>query len=492
MEKEIDEKKQGTSLVLEHKKENTKKLFIESYGCAMNFSDSEVVAAILTNEGYNTTTILEEADLVLVNTCSIRDKAEQTVRKRLEKYNAVKREVNPGMKVGVLGCMAERLKEKFLDEEKIVDMVVGPDAYKDIPNLLKEVEEGRDAINVILSKEETYGDISPVRLMSNGVTAFVSITRGCDNMCTFCVVPFTRGRERSREPQSILEEIKDLWSKGFKEVTLLGQNVDSYLWYGGGLKKDFDKATEMQQATAVAFDQLLEMAAVQFPKMRIRFSTSNPQDMHEEVLHVIAKYPNVCKHVHLPVQSGSDRILKEMNRLHTRAEYLQLIEKIKTILPESSITQDMIAGFPTETEQDHQDTLSLMEAVKYSFGYMYAYSERPGTLAGRKMEDDVLEETKQRRLQEIVDLQRKHGLERTQEFVGKTVEVLVEKVSKKSAEQLSGRNSQSLVVVFPREDYKIGDFVDVKITSCTSGTLIGEADGYSEMQSPLAPNGGTI
>ena len=482
MEKEIDETQQGTSLVLEHKKENTKKLFIESYGCAMNFSDSEVVAAILTNAGYNTTTLLEEADLVLVNTCSIRDKAEQTVRKRLEKYNAVKREINPKMKVGVLGCMAERLKEKFLDEEKIVDMVVGPDAYKDIPNLLKEVEEGRDAINVILSKEETYGDISPVRLMSNGVTALVSITRGCDNMCTFCVVPFTRGRERSREPQSILEEIKDLWSKGFKEVTLLGQNVDSYLWYGGGLKKDFDKATEMQQATAVGFDQLLEMVAIQFPKMRIRFSTSNPQDMHEEVLHVIAKYPNVCKHVHLPVQSGSDRILKEMNRLHTREQYLKLIDKIRQIIPESSITQDMIAGFPTETEEDHQDTLSLMEAVKYSFGYMYSYSERPGTLAERKMDDDVPEETKARRLQEIVDLQRKHGLERTQEFVGKTVEVLVEKVSKKSNEQLSGRNSQSLVVVFPREDYKIGDFVNVKIMNCTSGTLIGEAIGYSDMQ----------
>ena len=462
-------------------KENTKKLFIESYGCAMNFSDSEVVASILTNEGYNTTTILEEADLVLVNTCSIRDKAEQTVRKRLEKYNAVKREVNPRMKVGVLGCMAERLKEKFLDEEKIVDLVVGPDAYKDLPNLLKEVEDGRDAINVILSKEETYGDISPVRLMSNGVTALVSITRGCDNMCTFCVVPFTRGRERSREPQSILGEIKDLWNNGFKEVTLLGQNVDSYLWYGGGLKKDLDKASEMQKATAVGFDQLLEMVAVQFPKMRIRFSTSNPQDMHEEVLHVIAKYPNVCKHVHLPVQSGSDRILAAMNRLHTRAEYLQLIDRIKTLLPESSITQDMIAGFPTETEADHQDTLSLMEAVKYSFGYMYSYSERPGTLAGRKMEDDVPEQTKLRRLQEIVDLQRIHSGIRTKEFVGKTVEVLVEKVSKKSDKDLSGKNSQSLVVVFPREEFKIGDFVNVKITSCTSGTLIGEAVGYSEM-----------
>ena len=480
MEKEINEQLQGQSLVLEQKPENTKKLYIESYGCAMNFSDSEIVASILTNEGYNTTQILEEADLVLVNTCSIRDKAEQTVRKRLEKYNAVKR-TNPTMKVGVLGCMAERLKTQFLEEEKIVDMVVGPDAYKDLPNLLKEVEEGREAINVILSKEETYGDISPVRLMSNGVTAFVSITRGCDNMCTFCVVPFTRGRERSREPQSIMAEIQDLWDKGFKEITLLGQNVDSYLWYGGGLKKDFDKATEMQIATAVKFEHLLEMVAMAFPKMRIRFSTSNPQDMHEEVLHVIAKYPNICKHIHLPVQSGSDRILKEMNRLHTREEYMRLIDKINTIIPNCGITQDMIAGFPTETEEDHQDTLSLMEYVKYSFGYMYAYSERPGTLAGRKMEDDVPEATKLRRLQEIVDLQRVHSGYRTQEFLGQTVEVLVEKTSKKSDHDLSGRNSQSIVVVFPKEHYKIGDFVNVKITNCTSGTLIGEAVGYSEM-----------
>ena len=481
MEKEIDEKLQGQSLVLEHKAENTKKLYIESYGCAMNFSDSEIVASILTKEGYNTTQILEEADLVLVNTCSIRDKAEQTVRKRLEKYNAVKR-INPGMKIGVLGCMAERLKTQFLEEEKIVDMVVGPDAYKDLPYLLKEVEEGRDAINVILSKEETYGDISPVRLMSNGVTAFVSITRGCDNMCTFCVVPFTRGRERSREPQSILAEIQNLWDNGFKEITLLGQNVDSYLWYGGGLKKDFDKASEMQIATAVKFEHLLEMVAVAFPKMRIRFSTSNPQDMHEEVMHVIAKYPNICKHIHLPVQSGSNRILVAMNRLHTREEYMRLIDKIKSIIPDACITQDMIAGFPTETEEDHQDTLSLMEYVKYSFGYMYAYSERPGTLAGRKMVDDVLEETKMRRLQEIVDLQRIHSGFRTQEFLGKTVEVLVEKPSKKSANDLSGRNSQSIVVVFPKEHYKIGDFVNVKITNCTSGTLIGKAVGHSEMQ----------
>jgi tRNA-2-methylthio-N6-dimethylallyladenosine synthase len=481
MEKEIDEKVQGQSLVLENKPENTKKLYIESYGCAMNFSDSEIVASILTNEGYNTTQILEEADLVLVNTCSIRDKAEQTVRKRLEKYNAVKRDINPKMKVGVLGCMAERLKEQFLEQEKIVDMVVGPDAYKDLPNLLAEIEDGRDAINVILSKEETYGDISPVRLNSNGVSAFVSITRGCDNMCTFCVVPFTRGRERSREPQSIMTEIQQLWDTGYKEITLLGQNVDSYLWYGGGLKKDFDKATEMQQATAVKFEQLLEMVAIGFPKMRIRFSTSNPQDMHEEVLHVIAKYPNICKHIHLPVQSGSNRILKEMNRLHTREEYMKLIDNIKSIIPNVCITQDMIAGFPTETEEDHQDTLSLMEYVKYSFGYMYSYSERPGTLAGRKLEDDVAEEIKARRLQEIVDAQRIHSAFRTQEFLGQTVEVLVEKTSKKSENDLSGRNSQSITVVFPKEHYKIGDFVNVKITNCTSGTLIGEAVGYSEM-----------
>ena len=480
MEKTIEESKQGESLVLEQKAENTKKLYIESYGCAMNFSDSEIVASILMNNGYNTTQTLEEADLVLVNTCSIRDKAEQTIRKRLEKYNAVKR-INPKMKVGVLGCMAERLKDKFLEEEKIVDLVVGPDAYKDLPNLLNEVEEGRDAINVILSKEETYGDISPVRLMSNGITALVSITRGCDNMCTFCVVPFTRGRERSREPQSILSEIQDLWDKGFKEITLLGQNVDSYLWYGGGLKKDFVNASEMQKATAVDFDQLLEMVAVAFPKMRIRFSTSNPQDMHESILHIIAKYDNICKHIHLPVQSGSNRILKEMNRLHTREEYMSLIDKIRTIIPDCSISQDMIAGFPTETEQDHQDTLSLMEYVKYNFGYMYSYSERPGTLAGRKMEDDVSEEIKARRLQEIVDLQQKHAWFRSEEFIGKTVEVLIEKVSKKSDSEFSGRNSQSITVVFPKENYKIGDFVNVKILSCTSGTLKGETVGLSEM-----------
>lgn len=481
MEKVIEENKQGTSLVLEPQKNNTKKLFIESYGCQMNFSDSEIVASILSDQGYNTTQNLEEADLVLVNTCSIRDKAEQTVRKRLEKYNAIKK-INPSMKVGVLGCMAERLKSKFLEEEKIVDMVVGPDAYKDIPNLLKEVGEGRDAINVILSKEETYGDISPVRLNSNGVTAFVSITRGCDNMCTFCVVPFTRGRERSRDPQSIISEIKDLSEKGFKEVTLLGQNVDSYLWYGGGLKKDFEKATEMQKATAVDFAQLLDTCATLFPKMRFRFSTSNPQDMHDEVIHVMAKHHNICKYIHLPVQSGSTRILQEMNRQHTREEYMDLVDRIYKIIPEISLSQDMITGFPTETEEDHKDTLSLMEHVNYDFGYMFAYSERPGTMAARKMEDDVPEEVKKRRLQEIVDLQQKTSLVRTQRFVNQTVEVLIEKVSKRSEDYWSGRNSQNTTVVFPKGDYKVGDFVLVKVTDCTSATLIGEAVGFSEMQ----------
>lgn len=481
MEKIIEENKQGTTLVLEQNSNNSKKLFIESYGCQMNFSDSEIVASILANEGYNTTQNLEEADLVLVNTCSIRDKAEQTVRKRLEKYNAVKK-INPSMKVGVLGCMAERLKSQFLEEEKIVDMVVGPDAYKDLPNLLKEVGEGRDAINVILSKEETYGDIAPVRLNSNGVTAFVSITRGCDNMCTFCVVPFTRGRERSRDPQSIMQEIKELHEKGFKEVTLLGQNVDSYLWYGGGLKKDYVKATDIQKATAVDFANLLDMCATAYPKMRFRFSTSNPQDMHEEVLHIIAKHHNICKYIHLPVQSGSTRILHEMNRQHTREEYMALVDKIKRIIPDCSLSQDMITGFPTETEEDHKDTLSLMEYVRYDFGYMFAYSERPGTLAARKLEDDVPEMVKKRRLQEIVDLQQRIALEQTQRFVGQTVEVLIEKASKRSEEYWSGRNSHNTVVVFPRGTYKVGDFVNVQVTDCTSATLIGEAVGYSEMQ----------
>lgn len=478
-EKVLDETVQGTTLTLSENSKNTRKLYIESYGCAMNFSDSEIVASILEKEGFNTTQELAEADLVLVNTCSIREKAELTVRKRLEKFNAVKK-INPKMKVGVLGCMAERLKDKFLDEEKIVDMVVGPDAYKDLPHLIQEIDEGRNAVNVILSKDETYGDVAPVRLNTNGVNAFVSITRGCDNMCTFCVVPFTRGRERSRNPQSIIEEVNDLWDKGFREITLLGQNVDSYLWYGGGLKKDFEKASEIQKATSVNFSKLLELCALAQPKMRIRFSTSNPQDMTLDVIETMAQYENICNYIHLPVQSGSNRILKAMNRLHTREEYFELIDNIRKLIPDCSISQDMISGFPTETEEDHQDTLSLMEYVKYDYGFMFAYSERPGTMAARKLDDDVPEDVKKRRLAEVIALQRKHGHYRTQQHVGKTQEILIEGTSKKSDAHWMGRNSQNTVAVFPKEHYKKGDFVMVKINDCTSATLIGEAVAYSK------------
>ena len=471
----------GDSLVVENNtdKNNTKSVYIESYGCAMNFSDSEIVASILSENGYKTSDDLYSADLILVNTCSIREKAELTVRKRLEKFNKV-RKSNSKVKVGVLGCMAERLKHKFLEEEKIVDMVVGPDAYKDLPNLLEEIDDGKSAVNVILSKDETYGDITPNRINSNGVNAFISITRGCDNMCTFCVVPFTRGRERSRDPQSIIEELNDLNMKGFKEITLLGQNVDSYLWYGGGLKKDFSKASEIQKASSINFAKLLEMCALTQPKMRIRFSTSNPQDMSLDVIRVMAKYENICNYIHLPVQSGSDSILKAMNRQHTRAEYLKLIEDIFKIIPDCSISHDMISGFPNESEQDHKDTLSLMELVKYSFGYMFKYSERPGTPAAKKLEDNIDEKTKSRRLSEIVELQQKHSLYRSKEFIGKTVEVLIEKESKKSNLHWAGRNQQNTTVVFPKENYNIGDFVNVKINSCTSATLVGDAIGFSK------------
>jgi tRNA-2-methylthio-N6-dimethylallyladenosine synthase len=459
----------------------TKKMFIESYGCQMNFSDSEIVASILGEAGYQTTNVLNEADLILVNTCSIRDKAEQTVRKRLTTFQKAKKS-NPKLKVGVLGCMAERLKSAFLEEEKIVDLVVGPDAYKDLPNLVAEVESGRDAVNVILSKEETYGDVQPVRLQSNGVTAFVSITRGCDNMCTFCVVPFTRGRERSRDPKSILTEVSNLAENGFKEVTLLGQNVDSYLWYGGGPKKDFEKASTLQQKTAVHFHHLLDLVAQAHPGIRIRFSTSNPQDMTRDVLHIMAKHPNICNYIHLPVQSGSNDVLKSMNRQHTREEYMQLIDDIKQLLPDCGISQDMIAGFPNETEQDHKDTLSLMEYVTYDFGFMFMYSERPGTPAAKKLEDNIPEDVKKRRLQEIVDMQQKHGRIRNDQQLGKTVEVLIEKTSKRSEQQWSGRAPQNTVVVFPKDHYKIGDFVSVKIETCTSATLIGTPVGYGPTQ----------
>ena len=455
-------------------KTSSKKFYIESYGCQMNFADSEVVASIISKEGYDSTRNLNDADLILLNTCSIREKAETTVRKRLESFNKLKRS-NKHLKVGVLGCMAERLKSKFLDEEKIVDLVVGPDAYKDIPNLLGEINEGRNAVNVILSKEETYGDISPVRLSSNGVTAFVSITRGCDNMCTFCVVPFTRGRERSRDPKSILEEIQNLKDSNYKEITLLGQNVDSYLWYGGGLKKDFKKASSLQKKTSIDFAKLLKLVGEAFPEIRIRFSTSNPQDMNLDVIKTMASYPNICNYIHLPVQSGSDSVLKEMNRQHTRKEYLELIKQIKSLIPNCGISHDMITGFPNETDEDHNQTLSLMREVKYDFGYMFKYSERPGTFAAKKFEDNVDEEVKKVRLQEIIDLQQSHSKFRTKQYVGKTVEVLIEKESKKSSSHWAGRNEQNTVVVFPKKSHKIGDFVNVKINDCTSATLIGES-----------------
>ena len=464
----------GTLISSSNGKASIKKAYIESYGCQMNFADSEVVASILTKEGYTITEKLDQATLVLVNTCSIREKAEQTVRKRLEFFQSQKKN-NSEMTVGVLGCMAERLKHKFLEEEKIVDLVVGPDAYKDLPNLLEEVTNEKEAVNVLLSKEETYGDIAPVRLNTNGVSAFISITRGCDNMCTFCVVPFTRGRERSRDPKSILEEAADLASKGYKEITLLGQNVDSYLWYGGGLKKDFDKATPLQQKTALRFDALLSLVAEAHPKIRIRFSTSNPQDMSLDVLKVMAKYDNICKYIHLPVQSGSNAVLKKMNRQHTREEYFRLIDSIREFIPNCGISHDLIAGFPSETEQDHQDTLDLMDYVKYDFGFMFAYSERPGTLAARKIEDDVPEEIKKKRLNEIIQKQQEHSLYRTEQFIGQTVCVLIEKASKRSEDHWSGRTTQNTVVVFPKENYQVGDFVEVNIKSCTSATLMGKA-----------------
>ena len=470
----ILEKNQGHALIAESIVPNGKKVYIESYGCQMNMNDSEIVASILSKEGYNTTMKMEEADLVLVNTCSIREKAEQTVRKRLEKYNSIKK-INPAMKIGVLGCMAERLKEKFLEEEQMVDMVVGPDAYRDLPNLIAEIEDGREAVNVLLSKEETYADIAPVRLNSNGVSAFVSITRGCDNMCTFCVVPKTRGRERSRDPKSIFKEIQNLKDRNFKEITLLGQNVDSYLWFGGGLKKDFKKATEEAQKNAVDFANLLDQCAKTFPSMRIRFSTSNPQDMNLDVIHTMSKHTNICKYIHLPVQSGSTSVLKRMNRKHTREEYIELINNIRNILPECAISHDMIAGFCGETEAEHQETLSLMEYVKYDFGFMFAYSDRPETPANKNMLDDIPVVIKKRRLTEIIQLQQKHGLYRMQQFLGKTVEVLIEGNSKKSDAHWKGRNSQNAMVIFPKTgSEKVGDFVMVKVKDCTSATLLGK------------------
>ena len=472
--KKIDEKKQGNILDIKTSIKGNKKLYIESYGCQMNFSDSEIVASILCKENFSTTKNINEADLVFVNTCSIRDKAEQTVRKRLQLYNSIKKTTNPKMVVGVLGCMAERLKEKFLEEEKLVDIVVGPDAYRDLPNLIKQVEDGRKAVNVFLSREETYADISPVRLSGNGVTAFVSITRGCDNMCTFCVVPYTRGRERSRDPKSIINECAKLVSEGYKEVTLLGQNVDSYLWYGGGPKKDYNKASENQKNTSVSFANLLEKVAKINKKLRVRFSTSNPQDMTDDVINIMAKHKNICNYIHLPVQSGSSRILKLMNRGYDREEYIILIDKIKKKIPDCSISMDIITGFCSETDSDHNETLSLMKYVKYDYGYMFKYSERPNTAAEKKYKDDISEEKKQIRLVEIINLQQKQSLENNKNRINKTYEVLIEGVSKKSDLHYYGRTTHNCVVVFEKNKYKIGDYVNVKINDCSAGTLKGK------------------
>ena len=473
----------GDVMILENTTSSraNKKMYIESYGCQMNFSDSEIVASILQKVGYKTTHILNDADLILLNTCSIRDKAEITIRNRLKSLNKLKK-TKFNLKIGVLGCMAERLKKTLLEQEKIVDLVVGPDAYRDLPNLINDLEDGKTAINVLLSREETYSNINPTRLNSNGVNAFVSITRGCDNMCTFCVVPFTRGRERSRDPKTILDEISTLRSHGYKEVTLLGQNVDSYLWYGGGPKKDFVKANNLQKKNSIHFHDLLNLIALENPNIRIRFSTSNPQDMTIDVLHVMSRHKNICNHIHLPVQSGSNKILKNMNRQHTSEEYFNLINLIKKIIPNCAISHDMISGFPGETEQDHQDTISLMKKIKYNFGFMFMYSERPGTLAARKFKDNIPEAVKKRRLGEIIKLQQEHGLFRNKQFIGCEVEVLVEKVSKKSKNQWSGRTEQNSVVIFNKLYFKIGDYVSVKINSATSATLLGEAVSYGPTQ----------
>lgn len=465
----IDETRQGETLVLE-KTSGEKKMFLESYGCAMNFSDSEIVASILAEKGYATTSNFHEADLILINTCAIREGAEQRIRGRLKEYNIAKKS-NPKLMIGVLGCMAERLKSKLLEEEKIVDIVVGPDAYRDLPNLIESVEDGHKAVNVLLSLEETYGDITPVRLNSNGVTAFISITRGCDNMCSFCVVPFTRGRERSREPESIRKEAKQLFDNGYREVILLGQNVDSYLWANGKAKKE---VSEEEIENGTSFSDLLEMIALVSPDLRVRFSTSNPQDMTDDVLHTIAKYENICDYIHLPVQSGNTGMLTRMNRGYSREKYLERISAIRRIIPDAGISTDIITGFCGETEQEYTDTLSLMNDVRFDFAYMFAYSERPGTLAHKKYKDDIPEKIKKVRLQEVIALQQKHSAERTKQGIGKIHRVLIEGVSKKSAERLYGRNSQNTVVVFPKRNYKKGEYVNVLAKECTLATLIGE------------------
>jgi len=440
-----------------------KRFYIESYGCQMNFADSEIVASILNNEGFGATRNIEEADLIFINTCSIREKAEQTVRKRLTEFRKLK--INKkGMLVGVLGCMAERLKSKFLEEEKLVDIVVGPDAYRSLPSLVVEAEDGRKAVNVLLSREETYADISPVRLDSNGVSAFVSIMRGCNNMCSFCVVPFTRGRERSRDVSSIIAECSDLFERGYKEVTLLGQNVDSYYF------------TDEINDEIITFAKLLKKVALISPELRVRFSTSHPKDITDDVLHTMATYENICKYIHLPVQSGSTRILQLMNRTYTREWYRAKVDRIREIIPDCGISSDVIAGFCTETEDDHKDTLSIMEYSHYDMSYMFFYSERPGTLAQKRFTDDVPEELKKRRLQEIVELQNRLSLESNQKDIGKKFTVLIEGNSRKSDTDWMGRNTQNKVIVFPKSTFKQkkGDYVTILVTGCTQATLLGE------------------
>ncbi len=436
----------------------TKKLYIETYGCQMNVADSELVVSILQEHNFSLTEEMKKADLILVNTCSIRDNAEKRVFGRLDQFKSIKKK-KKGLLIGIIGCMAERLKKKLLEDEKMVDLVVGPDAYRDLPKLVAEAESGQKAINVLLSREETYADLNPVRYAGNGISAFVSIMRGCDNMCSYCVVPFTRGRERSRDPQSILREVQDLINDGFKEVTLLGQNVDKFNWKEGETN----------------FAQLLEMVAQKVPKMRVRFSTSYPQDMNDEVLHTMAKYDNICKYIHLPVQSGSTRILEKMKRGYTREWYMDRVRAIKKIIPECGISTDVIAGFCSETKEEHEETLSIMQWAEYDSAYMFKYSERPNTYAERKFEDDIPEAEKGRRLQEIIDLQNKTSLKSNKKDIGKVFEVLVEGISKKSTERLFGRNTQNKVLVFDKKNYNVGDFVMVKVIDCTSATLLGEA-----------------
>ncbi len=464
LDKVHDESRQGEAFAanITHNQQFSKHFYIESYGCAMNFADSEVVASILQEGNIGATTDIEKADLILINTCSIREKAEERIRKRLTEFRRLKKQ-QPSLIIGILGCMAERLKENLLVEEKLVDIVVGPDAYRSLPQLIEEATTGQKAVNVLLSRDETYADISPIRLNSNGINAFVSIMRGCNNMCSFCVVPFTRGRERSRSAESIIAECENLFNEGYREVTLLGQNVDSYHWINNTTND------------VVNFAQLLEKVAMVSPLLRVRFSTSHPKDITDEVLFTIKKYDNICNYIHLPVQSGSSRVLQMMNRTYSREWYIAKVNRIREILPDCGLSTDMITGFCTETEEEHQESLSLMEYCQYDLAYMYFYSERPGTLAARRFTDDIPLDVKKRRLQEMVDLYRIHSLQSMQRDIGKTYKVLIEGVSKKNEAELHGRNDQNKVVVFPKMNFKKGEYVTVKINTCTAGTLIGTA-----------------